>query len=216
MAYDLEEQEQLDSIKAWWAKFGNAVTWLVIVVLAAYAGWSGWNYYQRNQAVQASQLYEEMQKAGAAKDHARVMRVAADMQDKFSRTPYAQMTALVAAKSAVDANDLPAARVQLQWVLDHFHDPEYKAIAAIRLAGLELDAKQYDAALKALSGDFPAQFAGLVADRKGDIFFAQNKMEDARGAYKLALEKTEEKDPGRQLIQLKLDAIGGNAAKAAA
>lgn len=216
MAYDLEEQEQLDSIKAWWAKFGNAVTWLIIVVLAAYAGWSGWNYYQRNQALQASQLYEEMQKAGAAKDHARVMRVAADMQDKFSRTPYAQMTALVAAKSAVDANDLPAARAQLQWVLDHFHDPEYKAIAAIRLAGLELDAKQYDAALKALSGDFPAQFAGLVADRKGDIFFAQNKMDDARGAYKLALEKTEEKDPGRQLIQLKLDAIGGNAAKAAA
>ncbi len=216
MAYDLEEQEQLDNIKAWWAKFGNAVTWLVIVVLAAYAGWSGWNYYQRNQALQASQLYEEMQKAGAAKDHARVMRVAADMQDKFSRTPYAQMTALVAAKSAVDANDLPAARAQLQWVIDHFHDPEYKAIAAIRLAGLELDAKQYDAALKALSGDYPAQFAGLVADRKGDIFFAQNKMEDARGAYKLALEKTEEKDPGRQLIQLKLDAIGGNGAKAAA
>lgn len=216
MAYDLEEQEQLDNIKAWWAKFGNAVTWLVIVVLAAYAGWSGWNYYQRNQALQASQLYEEMQKAGASKDHARVMRVAADMQDKFSRTPYAQMTALVAAKSAVDANDLPAARAQLQWVIDHFHDPEYKAIAAIRLAGLELDAKQYDAALKALSGDYPVQFAGLVADRKGDIFFAQNKMEDARGAYKLALEKTEEKDPGRQLIQLKLDAIGGNGAKAAA
>ncbi|RXZ38396.1 hypothetical protein D9O50_02335 [Oxalobacteraceae bacterium CAVE-383] len=215
MAYDLEEQEQLDSIKAWWAKHGNWLTWVAIAVLAAYACWSGWGYYQRRQSLQAAQLYEALQTANTAKDHAKVMRVASDIQDKFSATPYAQMSALLAAKSAFDANDSNAAKSQLQWVVEHHRDAEYKAIAAIRLAGLQLDAKQYDDALKTLSGDFPAQFAGAIADRKGDILYAQNKLPEARDAYQQALDKTEAKDPGRQLIQLKLDALGGSAKAAA-
>jgi len=216
MAYDLEEQEQLASIKAWWSKYGNLLTWVLIVALAAYGAWSGWNLYQRKQSQQASQLYEEQQKAAEAKDNAKVLRAATDMQDKFSGTAYAQMSALVAAKAAFSANDTETAKKQLQWVVDHGRDAEYKAIASIRLAGLLLDAKAYDDALKLLAGDFPAQFAGAVADRKGDILVAQDKRDEARTAYQLALDKTDERNPGRQLIQLKLDAIGGTPAKAAA
>ncbi len=216
MAYDLEEQEQLASIKAWWSKYGNLLTWVLIAALAAYGAWSGWNLYQRKQSQQASQLYEEQQKAAQAKDGAKVLRAATDMQDKFSGTAYAQMSALVAAKTAFEANDTETAKKQLQWVIDHGRDAEYKAIASIRLAGLLLDSKAYDDALKLLAGDFPAQFAGAVADRKGDILVAQDKRDEARSAYQLALDKTDERNPGRQLIQLKLDAIGGAPAKAAA
>ncbi|WP_136418233.1 MULTISPECIES: tetratricopeptide repeat protein [Oxalobacteraceae] len=215
MAYDLEEQEQLASLKAWWNQYGNLVTWLLIIALTAYAGWTGWNYYQRNQASQAGQLYEELQKAVSANDNAKVQRAASDITSKFGGSAYAQMAALFAAKSAFDANDLKGAKMQLQWVIDHGTD-EYKAIAKIRLAGVLLDEKAYDEALKALSGDFPEQFAGAVADRKGDILAAQGKIDDARGAYKLALDKTDNKNPARQLIQLKLDAIGDASAKAAA
>lgn len=215
MAYDLEEQEQLASLKAWWNQFGNLVTWLLIIALAAYAAWNGWNYYQRTQAAQAGQLYEELQKAVAAKDNAKVQRAASDMSAKYGGTAYAQMAALTAAKSAFDANDLKAAKAQLQWVAENAND-EYKAIAKIRLAGILLDEKALDDGLKLLSGDFPEQFAGAVADRKGDILVAQSKIDEARAAYKLALDKTDEKNPGRQLIQLKLDALGGAPAKAAA
>lgn len=214
MAYDLEEQEQLASLKAWWNQYGNLVTWILTIALAAYATWSGWNYYQRTQAVQASQLYEELQKAVAARDNAKVQRAAGDMTEKFSRTVYAQMAALAAAKSAFEANDLKTAKAQLQWVADKGSE-EYKAIARIRLAGVLLDEKAYDEALKVLSGNFPEQFAGDVADRKGDVLVAQNKLDEARTAYQLALEKTDQKSPGRQLIQIKLDAIGGAPAKAA-
>ena len=216
MAYDLEEQEQLASIKAWWSKYGNLLTWVLIVALAAYAAWSGWNIYQNKQSQQASQLYDEQQRAVEAKDNAKVLRAATDMQEKFSGTAYAQMSALVSAKVAFDANDSETAKKQLQWVIDHGRDAEYKAIASIRLAGVLLDAKAYDEALKLLTGDFPAQFAGAVADRKGDILVAQDKRDDARAAYQLALDKTDQRSPGRQLIQLKLDAIGGAPAKAAA
>lgn len=216
MAYDLEEQEQLATLKAWWNQYGNLITWLVIIALAAYAGWTGWNYYQRNQAAQASQLYEELQKAAGSKDNGKVQRAAADMTAKFGGTAYAQMAALTAAKSAFDANDMKTAKVQLQWVMDNGASDEYKAIAKIRLAGILLDEKAYDEGLKLLAGDFPAQFAGAVADRKGDILVAQSKIDDARAAYKAALEKTDEKNPARQLIQLKLDALGGEQAKGAA
>ena len=215
MAYDLEEQEQLASLKAWWNQYGNLVTWLLIIALAAYAAWNGWNYYQRNQAAQAGQLYEELQRAVAAKDNAKVQRAASDMSAKFGGTAYAQMAALAAAKSAFDANDLKTAKAQLQWVADNGTDA-YKAIAKIRLAGILLDEKAYDKGLQVLSGDFPDQFTAAVADRKGDIFVAQSKIDEARAAYKLALDKSDEKNPGRQLIQLKLDALGGAPAKASA
>ena len=205
MAYDLEEQEQLASIKALWSKYGNLLTWALVIVLAAYAGWSGWNVYQGKQSQQASLLYEEQQKAVQANDKVKVLRAASDMQEKFGKTVYAQMSALVAAKQAFQANDINSARQQLQWVIGHGRDVEFRTIAAIRLAGILLDSKSYDDALKLLAGDFPVQFVGAVADRKGDILVAQNKLAEARVAYALALEKTDERNPARQLIQLKLE-----------
>ncbi|RJF98723.1 YfgM family protein [Noviherbaspirillum saxi] len=215
MAYDLEEQEQLASLKSWWKQYGNLITWVLIIALAAYAGWTGWKTYQRNQAAQAALLYEELQKGVTAKDNARVQRAAADVTSKFGKTLYAQMGALAAAKSAFDNGDLKTAKTQLQWVIDNGASDEYKAIAKLRLAGVLLDEKAFDEGLKVLSGDFPEQFAGAVADRKGDILTAQSKIEDAKAAYKTALEKTGEQNPARQLIQLKLDAIGGSAKAAA-
>lgn len=215
MAYDFEEQEQIDSLKAWWKRFGNLLTWLLIIVLAVYSGWTGWNYYQRTQSTQASQLYEELQKAVTLKDQAKVQRAAADMQNKFGKTTYAQMSALIAAKVAFDAHDLKMAKTQLQWVIDFGLDSEYKAIAKIRLAGILLDEKAYDAGLKVLSdaNNYPAQFVGAADDRRGDILFAKNKVADARLAYQAALKKMDQKNPGHQLIQLKLDALGGEIVK---
>jgi predicted negative regulator of RcsB-dependent stress response len=217
MAYDLEEQEQLATLKAWWEKYGNLTSWVLIAGLAAYSGWQGWNYYQRSQATQASALYDELQNAVVAKDNAKVLRAAGDMESKFGGTAYAPMAALTAAKSLFEANDLKAAKAQLQWAAEHGAD-EFKAVAKIRLAGVLLDEKAYDEALKALAGDVPAQFAGAVADRKGDILVAQNKLAEARTAYQAALDATDKKNPGRQLIQLKFEAIGGSvpAEKAAA
>jgi predicted negative regulator of RcsB-dependent stress response len=215
MAYDHEEQEQLATLKAWWSSYGNLVTWVLIIALAAYAGWTGWTSYQNKQATQAGLLYEELQSAVNANDKEKVQRIAADMQSKFDSTAYAQMTALVAAKFAYESKDAATAKAQLQWAIDHGKSDAYKAIAKVRLAGVLLDEKAYDEGLKMLSGSFPEQFAGMVDDRKGDILVAQNKLEEARSAYRTALEKTDEKSPGRQLIQIKLDAIGGAAVKAA-
>ncbi len=209
MAYDLEEQEQIATLKEWWSKYGNLSTWVVIAGLAAYSGWNGWNYYQRNQAAQASVLFDELQTAVSAKDNTKVARVAGDIENKFGRSAYASLAALSAAKSFFDANDLKSAKAQLEWVVAHGSE-EHKNIAAIRLAGVLLDEKAYDEALKALAGAALPQFKTDVEDRKGDILAAQNKLEEARTAYKAALEAADKNNPGRQLIQLKLESIGGS------
>jgi predicted negative regulator of RcsB-dependent stress response len=215
MAYDLEEQEQLASMKAWWNQYGNLLTWLLIAALAAYAGWSAWNYYQRSQAAQAGQLYASLQSALSAKDAAKIQRASTDMEEKFPRTAYAQMSGMAAAKAAIDAGDTKTARVQLQWVVEHGTDEAFRALAKVRLAGVLLDEKAFDEGLKLLSGEFPPAFASVVADRQGDLLAAQNKLPQARAAYQSALAKMEPKNPGRQLIELKLDAIGGAAAEKA-
>ncbi|MEO7032099.1 MAG: tetratricopeptide repeat protein [Herbaspirillum sp.] len=213
MAYDLEQQEQLATFKEWWRKYGNLLTWTLIVVLAGYASWTGWKLYQANQTTRAAQLYEELENAVLTKDNARIQRAADDMESQFKRTAYAQMAGLVAAKAAFDANDLKVATSQLQWVIEHAKDAEYQALAKIRLAGVYLDQKAYEDGLKVLSGSFLPAFESAVADRRGDILVAQNKIDEARSAYQLALEKMGPKDPGRQLLQLKLDAIGGTTNK---
>ena len=208
MAYDLEEQEQLESIKAWWKKHGNWITWVLIIALGCYAAYAYWGYYQRKQAAQASQLYYEMQNAVMADDNERALRVAQDTQEKFGSTAYAPMVTLVAAKMAYEDNNTDVAKEQLKWVVDNAKQDGYKAIARIRLAGILLDEKAYDEGLSLLSANFPTAFASLVEDRKGDFYVAQNRLDEARTAYRAALDKADQNDPGRQLIQLKLEELG--------
>jgi predicted negative regulator of RcsB-dependent stress response len=215
MAYDLEEQEQIANFKAFWDRFGNLISWVLIIALGGYAAYNFWHSHQRTQAAEASGLYDELVSTAQANDGAKVQRIAGDIESKFGGTAYAQMAALTAAKTAFDANDLKTAKAQLQWVVDH-GDDEYKSVARLRLSGVLLDEKAYDQALALLNGEFLPQFAGEVADRKGDVLVAQNKLPEARAAYQAALDKMGKTNPGRQLVQVKLDAIGGSSEPAKA
>ncbi len=60
---DLQEQEQLDELKAFWKQWGNLITWVITLVMLGFAGWNGWNWYQRDQAVKASGLFEALDRA---------------------------------------------------------------------------------------------------------------------------------------------------------
>lgn len=209
MAYDLEEQEQIANFKAFWSRFGNLISWVLIIALGGYAAYNFWNSHQRGKAVEASALYQEVTRLAESGDNAKVQRAAGDLESKFGGTAYGPMAALVAAKSAFDANDLKTAKTQLQWAIDNGND-EVKSVARLRLSGVLLDEKAYDQALALLNAEFPAQFAAQVADRKGDVLVAQNKLPEARTAYQAALDKMDKRHPGRQIVQVKLDAIGGS------
>ena len=101
-------------------------------------------------------------------------------------------------------------KAQLQWAADHAKDDEYKQIAKLRLSLLLLDEKAYDAGLKVLDDAPLDAFKGVVSDRRGDLLAAEGKRDDARAAYKVALDTLPKSDTSaRQLVQFKLDALGG-------
>lgn len=209
MAYDLEEQEQIDAIKAWWKQYGNTVLLGVAVFVAIVAGIQGWRYYQNKQVVQAAGLYEALQSAAEVHDSKRVREMAGQLMEQFPRTSYAARAALVAAKSNYEAGDSKSAKAQLQWVVEQTKSEELKDAARLRLAGLLLDEKNYAEALRLLETKHSPAFDGLYADLRGDVLAASGKGADARAAYQSALEKMDQASGYRGLVQMKLDGLGG-------
>jgi predicted negative regulator of RcsB-dependent stress response len=205
---DLEEQEQLDTLKHFWKQYGGLISWGLIVLLAVYAGWNGWQYWQRKQAVQATALYEEVERIAASGDAARLDRALTDMKDKFAGTAQAQQAGLLAAAVHASAGRYDAARAALTWVGEQSGDEGYKAVARLRLAGLLLDAKSYDEALKQLEATFPAQFAPLAADRRGDVYLAQGKKAEAGAEYQKAWAGLEPGSSYRNVVDVKLASLG--------
>jgi predicted negative regulator of RcsB-dependent stress response len=206
--YDLEEQEKIDAIKAWWQRYGGAVTVGVVLGALLLGGLGFWRHQQRTQAAQAGDLYYALQKNLAKTEPAKIVTAAREIADKFPSTAYAARAALVAAKAAFDAGDTEGARAQLQWVIDRSKEVELKALARYRLAGVLADQKKYNEAVALLDGiDNPA-FATLALDLKGDILVAQGRPADARNAYKQAIEKADKNENLHNLTQFKLDALG--------
>jgi len=205
--YDLEEQEQLAALKAWWKEHGGGVALAAVLVAAAVAAWNGWIWYQRSQAAQAAALYETLQKAARANDLKATQDTAGSILENYPRSAYAPLAALVSAKVQFQAGDLKTARAQLQWVAEHAASDEIRSIASLRLASVLLDDKEPDAALKALEAKPHPGFEALYAAQRGDILMVQKKREEARVAYRAALEKAEP-GPLREGLRLKLEALG--------
>jgi predicted negative regulator of RcsB-dependent stress response len=213
---DLQEQEQLEDLKAFWKQYGNLIVWLLILVFGALAAWNGWNLYQRTQAEKAAELYEQLERAAQGGDATLVGKAFSDLRDRYPRTVQAQQAGLMAAKVQFDKGQADAARSSLGWVADNAQQDEYKTVARLRLAALLAEQQQYDAALKQLEGATAPEFAGLVADRRGDILQAQGKKDEAKAAYQAAFKSLDDTVEYRRLVEAKLTALGAAPAASAA
>ena len=213
---DLEEQEQLDQLKHFWKRYGNAITWLLIVVLGAFAAYNGWQYWQRKQAAEAAVMYEQMESAANAGDLTRLERALADMQERYAGATYAHQAALLAARVFYDKDKADRAKAALAWVVDKAGDEGLQAVARLRLAGIALEAKAYDEALAQLSAKLPAEFAALADDRRGDVLLAQGKKAEAQAEYRKAYKGMDERAEYRRLVEVKLNALGVDVSEPAA
>lgn len=206
---DLEEQEQLDQLKAFWKQYGNLITWTLVVVLGAFAAWNGWNWWQRDQSIKAAAMFDELDKAAQAGDAERVGGIFKDLRERYGRTTYAGQGGLLAAKVQAEKLKPEDAQASLAWVAENASETEYRTIARLRLAGLLIDAKKYDEALKQLDAAGGGKdFEALVADRRGDVLLAQGKPDEAKAAYQQAWKSMDEKVGYRRLIDAKLTALG--------
>jgi predicted negative regulator of RcsB-dependent stress response len=205
--YDLEEQDQIDDLKAWWARYGGTVTVALVLGCLLIAGVQGWRWYAGKRSEDASVLYSAVSEAARTKDAAKAKDAIAQMTDRYAGTAYAPRAALLYAKMLYDAGDRNGAKAQFAWVVDHASADEVKAIARYRLSQVQIDEKQYDAALSTLDAKHPPSFDGMFADLRGDALAAAGRTADARTAYENALAKLDAKSPYRNYVQVKHDAI---------
>ena len=204
---DLEEQEQLDKIKAFWKQFGNIISSVLIVVFGSNAAYNAYQWWQRDKAAQASLMYDEVDRAVKGGDAAKVSRAFTDMKERFAGTTYSAQAGLLAAKALYEQGQLDQAKDALQWVAAQAKEESYRAIAKLRLASILFEAKTYDDALKQLEG-LPKEFEALAADRRGDILLAQGKRDEAKAAFEKAFKGLDETSEYRGLVGVKLNALG--------
>lgn len=212
MAYDLEEQEQLDEFKAWWNKNGTWVTRVIFAVLVTYAAWQGYQSYMNSKATDASSAYQALVATSLLDVNAasaeKILSTAQQIEKDFAMTPYAGRAALFAARALHEAKQNDAAQKQLAWAQTEAKEPAIRNMAAIELAGLQIESNALDAAQKTLLAINDVGFDGLKNMLLGDIYLANKKENEAKQAYGKAIKTLDPEGKLFYLTQQKLDALG--------
>ena len=214
MAEHLNDEEQLEALKRWWKQNGMPIVGAVVLVAGGWFGWHFWQDRQQADAAEAALLYGNMleqlaayengdaDKASLASGHAESLKAL------HGDSQYGRYAALVLAKLAVDDGDLDGAAGELQWVMDGADDEGMKALAALRLARVEVARGNDGAALTLLAGDAPASMIALRAALEGDIHTRLGDSGAARAAYQRALDNLGRADAAaRPLLELKLGQV---------
>jgi predicted negative regulator of RcsB-dependent stress response len=205
--YDLEEQERIDGLKSWWDVYGTLVIIIVAIFVAGVSGTQAWKYYQKQQSDQTVELFNSLQVIDESGDSGKTRDAARLLTDGFPDSGYASRAALISARASIDAKDIKNAREPLQWMLGNSKESELKDVARLRLAGLLLDEKKHDEALRLLENKHSEFFDSLYGDLKGDIYADKGSISEARSAYKMAMNKADKKETRYKIIQMKLDAL---------
>jgi predicted negative regulator of RcsB-dependent stress response len=210
MAFDLEEQEQIAELKQFWKQYGTLIVALAVAALVAFAGVKAWRYHKNSQAEQASSLFTKFGEAVRKNDVSEIRTLGKQVIDGYGSTAYGPTVALMLAKTNYENGDPSAATGELQWAIDNAKDEETAEIARLRLAGIRLDEKKFDEALRLLETKHSAAMETLFADLRGDVMVAQGKISEARAAYKAAIQKSLPNSNYRNVVQIKLDALGSD------
>ena len=189
-------------------QYGNLITWLLVLLMAAYAAWNGWGWYQRDRAEKAGAVFDALNEAVRAGDADKAGRIFGDLKNGYAGTTFAEQGALLAAKVQYEKGQVDGAKASLGWAADNAVEEEYRTMARLRLAAVLAEAKQYDEALKQLDAAKAAGFEALVADRRGDVLAAAGKKAEALAAYQAAWKTMDSKLEYRRLVEAKLTALG--------
>lgn len=202
------EEEQIEALKKWWAENGWAIAGGIVIGLGAIFGWRAWQAHQITIASQASDMYTALIVDMRNNNNDKARSSAKQLLEEFPKTTYATFAALMLGKLDVNENNLDAAQEHLQWVLNNAKQDEIKHLARVRLARVLLASGKPDDALKLINNIDQGKFAASYEEIKGDIFIQQNKPEEAREAYQLALSSSNTIGQSDTYLEMKLDNLG--------
>ena len=211
--YDLEEQEQISELKAWWEQYGKLVTTLAVIAALASVGWQVWQWYQNKTAGEAGAVYYSLQQAVAEQDAQKARDAAGRLIGDYSGTAYAQLGALLSASVQFAKGDLENAGTQLTWAAEKGVDPALRELARLRLAAVLLQQNETDQALTRLQPVPEGAYKARFEDLRGDVLAAQGKAAEARTAYQAAIESLsaagDEAVTLREVVRIKLESLEG-------
>jgi len=204
--YQVEETEW-QKITKFYARFGKTIAIGVLAIACAFGGHSYYKHHLNVKREQASMLFEGMIKALRNQDIKTAESQAVILQAQFLNTPYAELSGLLLAKMAVEAQDLGSAERHLQFVLGlKKHGPTYH-IAKVRLAKVLMAANKLEEAFALLKETSPPDYRTLYEEAKGDYYLAKGEIELARTAYQQAMEAAPNNAP-MPWVQMKLNDLG--------
>lgn len=175
------ENDQIDALKRFFAENGKALAVGVILGIGALVGWRYWNTHQINSARESSAAYEH---AVASLRSAKPEALASAQQFATeTKNTYGAFASLELAQAFVDKNDLAQAEKQLQQGLAAASDDNLKSVISVRLARIQLQMKQADAALKTLESVQGEGWTAIVADLRGDVLLSKGDKQGARAAW---------------------------------
>lgn len=211
------EEEQIESLKRFWADYGTPILVGIVLAIAVFLGWNYWQKSRMDDATRAAQAFQEMLSAvqraqvnpddkAAATD---VQRFGKVLKEEHAGTPFAVNAGLLLGRQAADRADYKEAEKQLRWVLEQKPGEAERLLATARLARVLGAQKQYDAALALLEKEKDtAGFTPTIDELKGDLFQAQGKTDKARDAYLSAAKALQARDERRPLLELKMADVG--------
>jgi predicted negative regulator of RcsB-dependent stress response len=188
--------------KTLWEQYGKFVIIGLIIFAAAYGGREYYQHQQTQQSVEASLIYDGLLVSMRKNDPAKVRADAEIIKQKYSRTPYAPLAALLMAKLDIEENKLEAAIDHLKQAMQYDEKGPAHQIARIRLARVMAAGEKFTEALELLNPKtIPDGFVTLYEETKGDIYMMQNEKDKARAAYQAAQMAA---PPGVPLVRLQL------------
>lgn len=194
------DNDELNTLKQWWASNGTALVIGAVAGLAIVAGWQGWRWYTDSQATAAAHTYAQIrQQLGSGNVNDGVRKVVAQLKDDYAGTPYAADAALNLAAYQVKLDNYEGAAEQLDWVIENAPSDGIRHIARVRKARLLWSRGEADAALALLDTDHPDSFNAIYAETAGDIHAAQGDRAAARKAYQQALDSLPPDTPRKPL-----------------
>lgn len=213
MAEMRTDEETVEAIKDWWKKNGTSLLLGIAAALAIVFGWQAWQNQQMQHRTEAASQFATLINAytdQADEDRAETVEfVANTLREDYADSAYAVYGSLILAKQQLmDQGDAAAAIATLAWANTQADQTGPLALVIrSRLARAQLNAEQYDEALKTIDGAADAaSFEPIFSELRGDVLLAQGNTEEAKQAYLKAREQSAEQRSG--LLELKLADLG--------
>ncbi|SEO43144.1 YfgM family protein [Aquisalimonas asiatica] len=208
----MSDEEQVEKLREWWQEHGRAVIAGIIIAVGGVIGWQQWGAYQDRQAEAASATYMQFVEArDTGADADTVVRRGQRVLDDFGSSTYAAMAGMQLATYQAQQDAADDAVDTLQWVIDNAADKPFRDLARLRLAQIHYGHDRLDDALAVLEDAEDGPYEGRYEELRGDIHAARGDREEARTAYRNALDADAVSGMRRTLIELKLNEMGGEA-----